>query len=70
MVLSQYPPTSQASRKDTNLTEKNPHTPVYGVKEFVCLSVSLCSTLTPNIVFASKIVILGQNRPDLDSVSG
>ena len=35
-----YPPASEASREVANLTErKNPHTPVYGVKEFVCLSV-------------------------------
>ena len=33
-----------------NWTEsKNPHTPVYGVKEFVCLSVRLWQTLTPII---------------------
>ena len=32
---------SEASREVANLTErKNPHTPVYGVKEFVCLSVT------------------------------
>ena len=42
-----YPPASQASREVTNLTErKNPHTPVYGVKEFVCRSVV---NLTPII---------------------
>ena len=36
-----YPPASEASREVTNLTErKNPHTPVSGVKEFVCLSVT------------------------------
>ena len=35
-----YPPASKASREVANLTErKNPHTPVYDVKEFVCLSV-------------------------------
>ena len=34
-----FSPASEASRV-ANLTErKNPHTPVYGVKEFVCLSV-------------------------------
>ena len=34
------PPASEASRELANLTErKNPHTPVYDVKEFVCLSV-------------------------------
>ena len=35
-----HPPASEASRELANITErKNPHTPVYGVKEFVCLSV-------------------------------
>ena len=35
------PPASQASRDVANLTErKKPHAPVYGVKEFVCLSVT------------------------------
>ena len=35
-------PASEASRKVANLTErKNTHPPVYGVKEFVCLSVCL-----------------------------
>ena len=35
-----YPPAGKVSRKVTNLTwRKSPHTPVYGVKEFVCLSV-------------------------------
>ena len=35
-----YPPASEASREVANLTErKNLHTPVYGVKEFVRLSV-------------------------------
>ena len=33
-------PASKASREVANFIErKNPHTPVYGVKEFVCLSV-------------------------------
>ena len=33
-------PASKASREVANLTErKNPHTPVYGVKEFFSLSV-------------------------------
>ena len=36
-----YPPASEASREVANLTErKNLHTPVYGVKEFVCPSVT------------------------------
>ena len=35
-------PVTEASKEVANLTErKNPHTPVYGVKEFVCLSVCL-----------------------------
>ena len=33
---------SEASRQVANLTERiHPHTPVYGVKEFVCLSVKI-----------------------------
>ena len=36
------PPASKASREVADLTKrKNPHTPVYGVKEFFCLSVRL-----------------------------
>ena len=35
-----YPPMSEVSEEVANLTErKNKHTPVYGVKEFVFLSV-------------------------------
>ena len=35
-----YPPASKASREVANLTRrKNPHTPIYDVEEFVCLSV-------------------------------
>ena len=41
---------SEASKGGSKLTErKNPHTPVYGVKEFVRLSVCLLQTLTPII---------------------
>ena len=37
-----YPPASKASREVANLTErKNPHTPVYDVKEFVCVCPSV-----------------------------
>ena len=37
-----YPPVSKVSREVANLTErKNLQTPVYGVKEFGCLSVCL-----------------------------
>ena len=43
-------PASEASWEVANLTRrKNTHTPVYGVKEFVCLSVclSVCSKFRP-----------------------
>ena len=40
-----HPPASAASREVANLIErKNTHTLVYGVKEFVCLSVCLSVT--------------------------
>ena len=40
-VVVLHPPARELSSKVANLTErKNPHTPVYGVKEFVCLSVT------------------------------
>ena len=36
-----YPPVSEVSREEANLAwRKNIHPPVYGVKEFVCLSVA------------------------------
>ena len=47
------PPASKASREVANLiVRKNPHTPVYGVKEFVCLSVclSVCYKLQPQLL--------------------
>ena len=48
------------------LTErKNPHTPVYGVKEFVCLSI--CPSV--KLCASSKNGEMGLLRPDLDSVS-
>ena len=50
-----YPLAREANREVSNLTErKNPQTPVYGVKEFVCLSVSLLQTLTPIISGLAK----------------
>ena len=56
------PPASEASREVANLTErKNPHTPVYGVKEFVCLSV--CPSVT--MCASSKNGEMGLFRPDL-----
>ena len=40
-----YTNANEASRKVANLSKrKNPHAPVYGVKEFVCLSVCLSVT--------------------------
>ena len=37
-----YPPESEVSSEVANLTErKNPHAPLYGVKEFVCPSVTI-----------------------------
>ena len=41
-------PASEASREGSKFNqEKNPHTPIYGVKEFICLSVgrSVCGQL-------------------------
>ena len=38
-----YPPVREASREVANLTEKNLHTPAYGVKEFVCPSFTVFS---------------------------
>ena len=40
-----FSPASEESREVANLTErKNTHPPIYGVKEFVCLSVYLSVT--------------------------
>ena len=40
VVFYYNPPASEASGEVVNITEsKNPHAPVYGVKEFVCLSI-------------------------------
>ena len=45
-----YRPASKASSEVENLIErKNPHILVFGVKEFVCLSVFLIPNLTPII---------------------
>ena len=50
--MSYYPPASEANREVANLTKrKNPHTPVYGVKEFVCLSVT---KFNPNYLRTGK----------------
>ena len=43
---------SEASREEANLTErKNPHTSIYGVREFVCLSVK---NFDPNYLRTGK----------------
>ena len=48
-------PASEVSREVANLTErKNQHTPVYGVKEFVCLSDCLLPNSTPIISGLAK----------------
>ena len=47
-----FPPASNASMEVANLTErKNPHTPVNGIKEFVCLSVT---NFDPNYLRTGK----------------
>ena len=41
VLLYYFPPASEASREVANLTRrKNPHPPVNGVKEFVCIVAS------------------------------
>ena len=54
--MANNPPVSEASREVANLTEiKNPHTPVSGVKEFVCLSVCpSVSNFDPNYLRTCK----------------
>ena len=48
-----YPPGSEASMEVANLTErKNLHTPLYGIKEFVCLSVV---NFDPNRLYLSAL---------------
>ena len=47
--IANYPLASKASREVAILTErKNLHTPVYGVKELVCLSV--CLSVCPSVI--------------------
>ena len=51
-----YPPVSEASREVANLTErKNQHTPVYGVKEFVCLSVTKIDCISREILHRGRL---------------
>ena len=56
-------PVSEASREVAILTEKNPHAPVYGVKEFVCSSLRLLQTLTL-IIEVYSYVIVWSKEPD------
>ena len=62
------PPVREANREVANLTErKNPHTPVYGVKEFVCLSVVIHVTSFSSIPYCiwnktSILCLLFQRR--------
>ena len=65
-----YPPASEARREVANLTErKNPHTPVYGVKEFVCLSVRLWQFVVGhNIWSLSRIVLVLKTLYMLDTM--
>ena len=64
-----YLPASRASRKVANLTEiKNLHTPVYGVKEFACLSVrlSFCDKLWPQLSQDMKNEMWKKNSCDFN----
>ena len=51
-----FPPASEVRREVANLTErKNQHTPLYGVKVFVCLSVRPSVTnFDPNYLRTGK----------------
>ena len=63
--LAYYPPASEGSKEVANLTErKNPHSPMYGVKEFVCLSVFLSVTMCAS----SKNGEMSLFRPDYAAV--
>ena len=68
-----HPTASEESMEVANLTErKNPHTPVYGVKEFVCLSVRPSDTnFNPNYlgtVFVSPFLL--QKQLIYDNLAG
>ena len=53
-----YPPAREGRREAANLTQRrNPHTPVYGVTEFVCLSVCLSVAIYPNVVLFDQQII-------------
>ena len=67
-----YPPVNEASRKVTNFTvRKNLHTPVNGVNEFVCSSVSLSVTnFDPNNLRTGKTEWANKSYPDLHYSQG
>ena len=53
-----YPPANKVSREVANLTErKNPNTPVFGVKEFVCLSFTNFDPNYPAVVAWNVMVL-------------
>ena len=55
-----YTPASEASREVANLTEgKNRHTPLYGVKEFVCLSFT---NFDPNYLRTGRTLFYQDNN--------
>ena len=57
MVLLGWSPASEASREVANLTErKNTHPPLYGVKEFVCLSA--CYQFRPKLTNQKKRLLI------------
>ena len=61
MVTYILSPVKEANREVANLTErKNPHTPGYGVKEFVCLSVA---KFDPNYLRIGKTEWAEMNGP-------
>ena len=57
----------EMSREVANLTEKNTHTPVYGVKEFVCLSVTnFRAVFVSSFLFQKQLIYdfeVGNNYP-------
>ena len=72
-----YPTASEGSREVANLTErKNLNTPVYGVEDFVCLSVTIKESFERsanhhvqlilwNVFSHSEFVIVRQTRPEI-----
>ena len=64
--MQRYPLASEASREVANLTRrKNLHAPVYGVKEFVCLSVCLFIYRKICFLIKKKNRLLANIQPSL-----